>query len=94
MNRHRLEYAPDEKPGYAFCESVTASSMSPWHIRKVPDGKLRLGGGINTPSLCDRVKPFGEGGVGGWDLQVRITEQHLSHSCRNCAEIYREEVGV
>ena len=84
-------YAPVEVPEYAFCESVVAGVNARWHIRKVQD-KLYLGGGINTPSLCGHVKPSGPeyGALGGWDVNVKITERHLEHSCPECVEAYRK----
>jgi hypothetical protein len=36
-------------PEYAFCESALASSLSPWHIRKLSGVGRKLGGGIDTP---------------------------------------------
>ena len=88
----RPVWDPGEKPAYAFCESVP---LGPWHIRKVGGAGLKLGGGIDTPSLCERVRPMGDNsgtikGLGGWDLNVRISEHHLSHCCRSCADIYRK----
>ena len=77
-------YAPGEVPEYAFCESVSAGSCGHWHIRKVQSA-LHLGGGIDTPSLCGHVKAHG-----GWDINVKITEHHLGHSCSECVKAYRE----
>jgi len=87
-------YAPGEVPGYAFCEPVYASASGRWHIRKV-EGRLYLGGGIDTPSLCGKVKPFGPeyGALGGWDLNVKITEHHLGHCCPDCVKAYQEAVS-
>lgn len=73
---------------YSFCESVRAGSLSPWHIRPLtPQGK-KLGGGIDTHSLCGRVGPD----VGGWDLDVEVEEyKNLDaetdgrrHICKPC----------
>lgn len=80
-----LRLDPGEKPPFTFCESVTASSASPWHIRKTTDIGPKFGGGIDTPSLCERVRAGH-----GWDLEVRITEHHLSHACPKCVEEYRK----
>lgn len=80
-------YAPGEVPEYSFCEKVTAGGTTPWHIRKVAT-RLFLTGGIDSPSLCGQVdpaKPFG----GGWDVNVKISERHLQHTCPKCVEIYR-----
>jgi hypothetical protein len=84
-------YAPGEVPKYAFCESVFANATARWHIREIKD-KLYLTGGINSSSLCGNVKPFGPdlGAVGGWDVNVKITEHHLGHACPKCVEAYRK----
>lgn len=83
-------YAPGEVPEYAFCESVGVGSHTRWHIRRIAKA-LFLTGGIDTPSLCGNVKPIGpeRGALGGWDVNVKITEHHLNHACPKCAEIYR-----
>lgn len=72
---------------FSFCESVHAGSTSPWHIRKLTDVGRKLGGGIDTASLCGRVDK-------GWDLEVEITEHHLTHTCAACAEAYRDNRDV
>ena len=72
------------KPSHSFCETVSASSESPWHIRKLTEKGKKLGGGADTESLCGfRVS---------WDLNVEITEHHLNHCCKLCASEYRREV--
>lgn len=71
---------------YVFCESVHASGTSPWHIRKLTEAGLKLGGGIDTGSLCGHV----EAGR-GWDLAVEITAHHLAHACKECVENYTYE---
>jgi hypothetical protein len=67
---------------FVFCESVYATSTSPWHIRRLGPKGLRLTGGIDTPSLCNRVQK-------GWDLMVKISTAHLTHVCAECADAYR-----
>jgi hypothetical protein len=78
-----LTWTSREQPRYVYCESVHASSRSPWHIREVTEQGLKLGGGIDTPSLCSRVKS-------GWDLEVRITGKHAGHTCPACLEIHQK----
>jgi len=78
----------EHPPEYAFCEPVTASSHSRWHIRKVGPEGLKLGGGASAP-LC-----FPERGwdwINGWDLEVAITEQHLGCACQMCRKLYEEQ---
>ena len=82
-----LRYGKDERPPFAFCESVLATGSSPWHIRRVL-GALKCGGGIDSGSLCKRVQPRQ-----GWDREVRITEHHLGHACRECVTEYRIRTG-
>lgn len=86
--RSPLTYERGEKPPFAFCESVHATGTSPWHIRRVGETGLHFGGAIDTPSLCGRVNPPPTSN--GWDLEVRITEHHLSHACPKCVEEYRK----
>lgn len=74
------------KTRYAFCEAVTAGSQSRWHIRPLTKVGLKLGGGVDTPSLCGHVKP-----PYGWDLYVKIDEEHhLPYACPECVKLYRE----
>ena len=98
-----LEWLPDEKPVFAFCESVHAPPKGSWHIRRLGPAGLKLGGGIDTPSLCGRLRPFGDNtperhGAGGWDLRVRILPQHFDPPpkgespicCALCAAEYKK----
>ncbi len=73
-------------PGYSFCESVHATSYSPWHIRRLDSRGKKLGGGITTSSLCTLV-------TRGWDLEVEITEHHLDHACKRCKQLYLEQTS-
>jgi hypothetical protein len=77
-----------EVPSYVFCEPEWASPKSCWHIRRVmPNVGLKLGGGIDTPSLCGRVLTHK-----GWDLNVEITRFHLTHNtCIQCRDTYEQE---
>lgn len=81
---------------YSFCESVIG--IGPWHIRVLTPVGQKLGGGIDSPSLCGRVRPDGDDtpthrGLGGWDLNVPITKHHLTHCCRFCCEEYEKAGG-
>ncbi len=70
-------------PQFAFCETVFASGSSPWHIRKLTNQGLKLGGGADTKSLCDREM--------AWDLKVEITPHHLTHCCHKCAQKFQNK---
>ena len=85
MNPHRAEPVPGSA-AYAWCESSAATDKSPWHIRKLDETGRHVGGGITTASLCGRVKPRSQGGVGGWDLsdKVPITKDHKDVACEQC----------
>lgn len=62
----------------SFCESIHAGPTSPWHIRaREEDMPLKFGGGIQTTSLCGRVKT-------GWDLEVPVSKNHYDHTCKDC----------
>lgn len=72
---------------YSFCESTTASSRSPWCIRRLTDAGRKTGGGVDTPSLCGRVR---EGR--GWDLTVELVSYHLTkNACPACKDIFDQE---
>ena len=83
--------------GYTYCESVHATGNSPWHIRKLDQAGLKLTGGLTTPSLCGRVKPFNidakDRGFGGWDLNVKIMPVHDQHTCAACLAEYLRQTG-
>jgi len=74
---------------YAFCEGVNATSRSQWHIRKLTAAGLKPSGGIDTFSLCGRIER-----VLGWDLKVKITGEHLQHTCSACVAVYLEFTGA
>jgi len=86
MSKYEHSLKPGEKPPFTFCEPVWASGLGLWHIRQPSDVGPKFGGGIDTPSLCGRV-PVPQ----GWDLEVRISEHHLTkNTCAVCLEKYRE----
>lgn len=68
---------------FSFCESTAASGRSPWHLRELR-GPLKLGGGIDTPSLCGTVRPGH-----GWDLESRVVDcVEADHVCVRCKARY------
>lgn len=69
---------------YKFCESRWATSTSPWHIRALTDKGPKYGGGADTPSLCDLKV--------AWDVDVDITNHHLTHACSPCVAAYVQTV--
>ena len=82
-------------PEFAFCEPVTATPTSPWHIRRVGPEGLKLGGGIPTAPLCGR-----ESVIRGWDLTSGVTAESVRLGstpregdgrvfvCRACTDAY------
>lgn len=82
---------------YTFCEPVIAGPNAPWCIRPVSSAGRKYGGGIDTASLCGRVKPFDLGGQGGWDVRTDVTESVLEDrsraqpmACPRCVARLRE----
>lgn len=69
---------------YSFCEPVWVGSAARWCVRPLTDRGRKLGGGVDTPSLCGRVDPA-KGG--GWDLsyecQVSLDHPHMCLRCRD-----------
>lgn len=78
-----------KKDRYSFCESAVATSFSRWHIRKLTEHGPKYGGGVDTPSLCGHIDPER---LGGWDLEVGISDAHLEHACSKCREKYLEAI--
>ncbi len=61
---------------------------------KCSDDGRKLNGGIDTPSLCERVMPFFlRRGFGGWDLPMPIEQAHIDRGlvCATCVEKYKKE---
>lgn len=77
---------------YSFCEPSTAGPCAPWCIRKLTAAGRKLGGGVDTPSLCGRVSLTSLGGVGGWDIRVPVEMDHPG-ACKRCVAMLREEIG-
>lgn len=73
---------------YSLCESVTASSISPWCIRELTDTGKHLTGAVDTNSLCGRVKaPY------GWDLELDLVEYFMrggGRVCQRCLFRYQD----
>lgn len=76
---------------FSFCESASASSRSPWHIRALEkDPALKTSGGIDTDSLCQTVRaPY------GWDLRP-MADDWLKESfvCKTCRARYEDYLRV
>jgi hypothetical protein len=64
---------------FSYCESVTASSTSAWHIRQLTDRDKKLGGGADTAALCGKTV--------SWDLNADVS--HNDRTCPKCWEAYQ-----
>ena len=69
---------------YSFCESVYASAISPWCIRPLTEAGRKVGGGVDTGSLCGRVKCRQ-----GWDINVPVASFERNNACKKCVAIYQ-----
>lgn len=73
---------------YVFCE--TGNSLTgKWHIRKVIDGKLYHGGGLQSRGI---IPLCGNESV-RWDMDVSFDIGHFHHCCQKCVEIYQQQIG-
>ncbi len=73
---------------FSFCESVFAGPRSRWHVRRLTEAGKKLGGGIDTPSLCGHVKE-------GWDLNVPLNQSQLKGcTCDSCREAVLGEIPL
>lgn len=77
---------------YTFCEPTHAGPLAPWCIRKMSPLGRKRGGGVDTTSLCGRVKPTDVGGFGGSDLTHSLGQDDLEaeFTCRKCLAKLRE----
>jgi hypothetical protein len=72
---------------FSFCEAQPPSGK--WHIRKLTAEGHKPGGGIDTASLCKRVKPRR-----GWDLLAPMSATYLrENTCPDCRSLYQVERG-
>ncbi len=87
---------------FSYCEGSWATANSPWHIRELTAVGKKLGGGIDTASLCGRVQPFGKGSVftcGGWDLLASIDLDDAQGAnrrrvCQACIALLLQKIGA
>jgi hypothetical protein len=79
----------DNADNFTFCEPVFAGPLAPWCIRRLTARGRCVGGGIDTYSLCGRVKPSGRPGGNGWDLPYRFTQERLNRACKACVSELR-----
>lgn len=70
----------------SFCEPVHVTGPDPWCVRILTDAGLKFGGGVDTESLCGRVRK-GQ----GWDVKVKFDAEH-EHMCSRCREKLGENV--
>ena len=76
---------------YSFCEPVWVSTPAPWCVRPLTAKGRKLGGGVDTKSLCGRVDPA-KGG--GWDLSEEcVVSIGHSHMCKRCKAALVEEIA-
>lgn len=84
------------RPGtvaYSFCEAPTAGALARWHIRRLTSVGKKLGGGIDTDSLCGHVLAA----KGGWDRAPEIfadKAQLEAVTCARCLAVYRDEAAL
>jgi len=73
---------------YSFCESVTATGSSLWCIRPLTDVGRKCGGGVDTASLCGRVRVRS-----GWDIAEPVTLSHvmLCSECKRLADTPKDK---
>jgi hypothetical protein len=71
---------------YSFCKGFFASSKSAPHIRKKNVGiGFGLTGGIQTPSLCGKLRVNR-----GEDMLEAVDSVSVKRACRRCQDIYEE----
>lgn len=85
--------AKTHTPQFAECERVTASPTSPFHIRRLVDGKLFPGGGADTAALCGAKVAWDTGSVSLDEVVKRAENQHDTFSyCTACLGIVQSMI--
>lgn len=71
-------------PRFAFCENVTASSTSAFHIRMLSGRGLQPSGSADTMALC--------GSHVAWDVPGIVNEATIAddRTCRRCLMLFLE----
>lgn len=67
--------ADELKRLYSFCETVTSTGTTPWHIRPLTEKGKKLSGGADTVSLCGRKV--------AWGLESSVDLKD-ARACRAC----------
>lgn len=67
--------------GYSFCEAWRAATLSRWHIRTLTDAGIKIMGGTDTPSLCERGM--------SWDVTPRAMDR--DSVCSTCVKVYEAQ---
>jgi hypothetical protein len=72
--------------GLSWCEPVWVGGATCWCLRPLTDKGQKLGGSVDTNSLCGRVQaPY------GWDVAVPVTLDRVQHP-RICCPRCRDEL--
>jgi hypothetical protein len=70
---------------FALCEHVTASHISPHHIRELTDAGMKPGGGADTLALCGQNVAWDTSEVTLAEIPDRVAHQHANyHYCVLC----------
>lgn len=78
------------KPRFAYCEPVTATGITPDHIRRITDAGLKLGGGADTDALCGRELGWDHRFVPEDDDVLALSETYVNNVrlvCPECAQV-------
>ena len=71
----------EEMIEYSYCESYTGTGR--WHIRQLTASGKKLGGNIDTDSLCGGLKA-----ASGWDISAKLIRGDYDRdACAKCVEI-------
>lgn len=80
---------------FSFCEGVSASGSSPWHIRPLEKSQeLRLSGGIDTDSLCTVVRAPSGWDCGRFSAEAVRQDRRGFRICHRCKDLYEDYLRV
>jgi hypothetical protein len=80
---------------YTYCEPPNVAANRPRCIRRMTNTGRHLFGGIDTESLCGRVKPLDVGGFGGHDFSMPVEQMMEPREvCKACLAVLRNKLDV
>lgn len=90
----KLLKKPAPAPTHALCERVTATELSPHHVRTLTEAGMKPGGGADTLALCGAKVAWDTSAVDLAELPGLVARQRKNYRyCAGCVAAAAELVG-